>query len=421
MKMKTSAIRITVIALIASLALFAVASAGVISTIQSSTINKLSTTQVRGQILWEYSQDSVVTPGEEVLDQVWIENTGDTVMLARVKVDKVWGEGRDAKGRVVPDNSLDPDTIILDINTGDWLLDGDYLYYTDTIEVGNYSTNIFDSFIVDAGVNFDDYADKDADITIDLECVQATHDGVSYWGKTLAFLGIADPTYAEIKNSAQVRLVSMDTGFLFDAPAGDLFNSFKDLHAGESVSGTVAVKNELSIDAEITLQVNSSNKNSAIVKDFFTNYVNIIITDNAGNVLYNGPLMETDPPVVGNTLSAPLSLGLFSSDQVKNLNVNISIDSSADNDYTKLLGETEWVFAAKTETADPVDPPEPVEPTPVEPEKPAPPAPQVSSIMPKTGDTMNLVMFFIMGALAGTLIIVFAKRLRKDSKNNTTL
>lgn len=80
---------------------------------QGDTINKITIASVKGCIEEEYEQNQVVFPNGTVEKVVKVKNTGTADAMIRVKVEKVWGDGRDENGKLIINPELDTDNIMI--------------------------------------------------------------------------------------------------------------------------------------------------------------------------------------------------------------------------------------------------------------------------------------------------------------------
>ena len=88
--------------------------------VQDDTINKITMGSVRGQIVEEFAQDTVVYPDADVTKIVQVKNTGTIDAIPRVKIEKVWGDSRDENGNLLVNPALSTENIEITYNTEDW-------------------------------------------------------------------------------------------------------------------------------------------------------------------------------------------------------------------------------------------------------------------------------------------------------------
>ena len=330
----------------------------------------------------------------------------------RIKVEKAWGAERDGDGNLTVDSSFSTDNILIDYNTEYWQYDEEdgYFYYKGVLKPGETTAEpLFQEFTIDALATGPEYAGMTADIWVKMECVQAAFGGPSIWDKSLADLGI---TYTEPEKEQMVTKVEFQNpanGFVFTPTdeAGytvsvqDLFYNFKNLLPGETVSQTITVTNRYSQETEIFLRAEDigqslSPEQAELVDKLLREYASIVVTDDTGRVLYDGPIWGNLDGAGSNpgTMKNDISLGKFAVGQTKNLNVQLQIDPEMGNEYQELWGLVRWVWSAQGDeiTETPADP-------------------------PKTGDTSNIALFgSIAGVSAASLIIMLILGRKKRKK-----
>lgn len=324
---------------------------------QSETINTITMKSVKGQIVEEYEQNQVVYPNSEVNKIVQVKNTGNTDALSRVKIEKVWGERRDENGKLLINPDLSTDNIEITYNTDEWFYqeeDG-YFYYKDVLRPGDITVSLFDSFKINGEKTNGDYKNKQADIIVTMEMVQAENNGPSYWNTSFEELGVTYVPTEQINMITEVSFNSPDDGFSFDVNNGDLFSNFKNLIPGESRSQIIEISNiwdnsvEIFLWADFVLQEQATEETRDLINKLIYEYTKIIITDEDGNLIYDGTVwgnlnIDSDNT---NSMKYPYSLGVFSGHQKKRLNVSLYLDPQMDNECKELLGLIKWVFSAQ--------------------------------------------------------------------------
>ncbi len=333
--------------------------------VRSDTLNKLTTSAVAGQVMEEYEQDRTVYPGAWVNKRVQVKNTGNADVMVRVHIDKVWGSRRDKNGRVVPDPSLNTDNIKISFHTEKWLLrDDGYYYYMAVLAPGETTPCLFDGFTVDGKMTTGKYKNKNADIIVRMEMVQAEYHGLSYWGTSFAELGISYKGTEHIPIMTTVEFNNPTDGFTFTANGGDLFSEFKDLVRGDCRSQFISVANnwdrktEIFLSAEYTEQSFATEDSYKSIIDLLHKYATINITDQYGTLIYSGPVYgNTDIDSKGtDSMKYPISLGSFLPGEVKYLNVSLYIDTNMGDSCDDLLALVKWVFTAQNISTDSYDP-----------------------------------------------------------------
>ncbi len=323
---------------------------------QGDTINAVTAASVAGQIVEEYEQGQTLYPGVETDKIVQVENTGTADAAVRVKIEKAWGDSRGDDGVLIINPGLSTDNIQISCNLQDWYYnDSDgYFYYKGTLSPGEITPPLLESFAID-GNSGGEYKNKHADILVKMEMVQAAGHGLLYWGMSFAELGV---TYVETVQTpvvTTVRFKSPETGFAFEVNGGDLFANFKDLVPGQSRSQQVTVTNawnratEIFLWAEITDQTQATDETRALIDKLLKEYATVVITDDAGDVVYYGPVWGNPglDSQGADSMKYPHSLGAFAAGQTKNLHISLQLDYRMDNEYQELMGLIKWVFSAE--------------------------------------------------------------------------
>ena len=243
--MKRSAVYSVLCAVFAGTFLFSAGMTYASWKVQDDTINKITVGSVRGQIMEEFEQDTVVYPDVDVNKIVQVKNTGTMDAIPRVKIEKVWGDSRDENGNLLIDPELSADNIEINFNTDKWTYnpkDG-YYYYNGVLAPGETTESLFDSFYINGDGYGHEYSNKFADIIVTMEIIQAAGDALSYWGMTYEDLGIIYKQTQQEETVTSVAFHDPKEGFTFDVNGGDLFADFKSLVPGESRSQTVEITN----------------------------------------------------------------------------------------------------------------------------------------------------------------------------------
>lgn len=323
------------------------------------SVHEISLENIRAQIVEEYETASDVHPGGTVDKVVNVKNTGNSDCVVRVKAEESWGEIREEDGKLIADASYATDNIIIGYNTTYWVYDASdgYFYYKGVLAPGETTLEpLFDEFSITKETG-NEYQGLHADILVKMECIQAAADGISVWGKSFKDLGI-DYAPAQPGETAYVTFVGGDEEFVFDPDTTDLFGNFKHLMPGETRSQAIVVTNEFEIatGVEIFLRAEDINQSFsddpetlALINKLLQEYATIVITDDSGTVLYSGPVWG-EPYREGaapGTMKNDISLGMFATGESKSLNIQLQLDSAADNEYQSLLGLIKWVWTAQ--------------------------------------------------------------------------
>lgn len=370
---------------------------------QGETVNSVSMASVKGQIIEEFEQDQVVYPNGTVDKVVQVKNTGTVDALPRVKVETAWGDGRDENGRLIVNPELSTENIEITYNTEQWIYraeDG-WFYYSRVLKPGETTEPLLESFRVSEETG-GAYRNKQADIVVSMEMVQAAGGGPAYWNTSFEELGIVYAQSGQTELVTTVDFRSPEQGFSFDVNGGDLFANFKNLVPGESRSQAVEVTNrwndetELFLWAKLTDQPQATEETKELIDRLLREYAKIVVTDEAGTVLYDGAVWG-DPELDSHgtdSMKYPRSLGSFAAGQTKKLCVSLYLDPQTDNEYRELLGYITWVFSAEGDDSGGTDYPEP----------------------PKTGDSFSVVVFAVLALLSLILFAAALLGLRRSKK-----
>ncbi|NMP37258.1 MAG: hypothetical protein GX051_03925 [Clostridiales bacterium] len=329
--------------------------------VRNDTVNKLTLGKVEGEIVERYVQGQTVNPGAEVEKIVNVKNTGNVDSLVRVRLSKAWGETRNTDGTLNVNDTLDPSSIHITCNDEKWYFnpnDG-YYYYLGVLAPDELTAEpLFEGFEVDSSIG-NDYSNMQADIKIDMECVQAGGNGVSAWGTSLEALGIEYNPSTPVLPDIEVDFKGPDEGFKFNAYEGDLFVNFKNLIPGDYRSEILRVDNsyekgaEIFLRAEITEQTHATPETLKYIDRLLKEYAIIKITALDGTLIYNGPvwgaLGEADN---SGTMKSNLSLGKFASGSYRSFTVELTLSPDMGNEYSELLGMVKWVFEAEGISSD---------------------------------------------------------------------
>ena len=325
--------------------------------VSSSTVNTITMGSVTGKIIEVYEQGQTVYPAATVDKDVKVQNIGNVDVFVRVNIEKNWGASRDSDGDLIVDPSLNTDNIIIQYDSKNWYYnDNDgYYYYLDALKPAEVTQSLFKSFYIDGKTTGGEYNNKEADIVVTMEMVQAGGNGLSHWNMTAEELGI---TYTQNDQTMMVTTVDFENpkkGFTFEVNDGDLFANFKDLIPGESRSQELTVTNNWSQDVEIFLHANyieqtqATDETRELIDNLLKKYARITVASEDGEQIYSGPIWgnPTAEDSSEPSMKEPYSLGDFASGQTKKMYVNLYLDENMDNEYKDLLGKIEWVFTAE--------------------------------------------------------------------------
>ena len=284
---------------------------------------------VTGQIVEEYDGAEEIYPGSTVEKVVNVQNTGTADSVIRVKVEKAWGAERDEDGNLLVDDTVSTDNILIDYNTEYWQYDqtDGYFYYKGVLKPGETTIEpLFKEFTIDKVTTGPEYAGLTADIWVRMECVQAAFGGPSIWDKSLTELGITYQPEEKPQLVTKVEFQNPTNGFVFTptdetsytVSVQDLFYNFKNLLPGETMSQTITVTNSYNQETEIFLRAEDieqslSPEQAELVDRLLREYATIVVTDDGGRVIYNGPIWGNLTGTGSNpdNMKNDISLGTF--------------------------------------------------------------------------------------------------------------
>ncbi len=403
------------------------------------SINKINTLTLKGEIVEEYTRQEGLYPGATVSKIVNIKNTGTSHSVIRVRVEKAWGQSkRDADGKLQVLPELNTDNIQIQYDDTMWYYDAseDFFYYKAILAPGELTgVPLFQSFTIDPESG-GAYADKEADIRIKLECVQAKNDGISFWKKSFVDLGITNTDILDGATEKPVQsvrqIVDADlydpNDFHFNTQGSDLFTNFKDLLPGETRTQKIVILNSLKnetafyLRAEDIEQSLATPENLDYVNNLLQKYAHIRITDEKDKVIYDGPIWGNVYSDKKNpdSMRYDYLLGVLKSGETKTLTVELSVDPGLGNEYQNLWGLIKWVWSADGGTfydwgdEEPFDPPDNDDDDPTNPDDSDDPRyPDI----PKTSDSANLKLWgCVMGASGAVLAVLLVTGKKSKSK-----
>lgn len=327
--------------------------------VMDESVQVVNTAGVKAQIVEEYERAFNVHPGSTIPKVVNVQNTGSSDAVVRVRVEKAWGETHGEDGKLIADAAWSTDNITIEYNTEYWYYDAadGYFYYKGVLKPGETTLKpLFKEFSIDKGTG-NEYMGLEADIIVKMECVQAAGNGISIWGKSFTDLGIDYIPEKPADIVTSVTFTGGDGEFVFDPENTDLFANFKNLLPGETLTQIIEVKNtfgtetgvEIFLRAEDIAQSLSTPETRILVEKLLREYATIIVTDEDGNVIYNGPIWGEPYSDAENpdSMRYDISLGIFAAGESKKLTVTLQLDPAMGNEYQELWGLIKWVWTAE--------------------------------------------------------------------------
>lgn len=295
------------------------------------TTNYISTADSYGSSIQEkYNPPETVLPGMYVDKIVNVKNVGDAPSVARVKLTKRFD-----------DISLDPEMIILDIDTEHWSKHGDWWYYESELQ-GGESTEypLLKGFTLskDAG---NSYQSQEGHIDVEVESLQYVGDILEdVWGIKYSEIGMIKPKDSYDKYKTKITFTGKEFKFK-GREADDLFSNFKGLVANSERTQVIQVKNTSKSTVKIHLESMFSDDTSQALKDLMFRYVKITIKDKkTGKQLYKGN-------IGGKKEKTNITLGKYDPGESKDIIVVAKVDADLDNMYQNLEGSVDWMFMAE--------------------------------------------------------------------------
>ena len=164
----------------------------------------------------------------------------------------------------------------------------------------------------------------------------------------------------------------------------DLFENFKDVMPGDTLTQQIEVKNDVKNDVKIKLYMRALGADAN--SEGFLNQMDLTVKAADGSELFAAPAGETAQ------LTDWVCLGTFYSGAKTTLDVTLNVPIEMGNDYANQIGTLDWEFAVEELPVEPTDP-----------------------VGPKTGDDTPVALYAAICAVcAGAVVFLFATRKNKE-------
>ncbi|MDO5540166.1 MAG: BsaA family SipW-dependent biofilm matrix protein [Eubacteriales bacterium] len=314
-----------------------------------NSLNILTMSSYKAEIVEKYRIPSHVNPAESVEKSVNVKNSGTVDILVRAGVKKVFGTRNGEE--FIEDKNLDGEMIEIKFASKYWQEGKDgWFYYKDILKAGEMTKEpLMDSYRLSEKAG-NEYKGKEGHIVVTMESVLADENGADIWGTEIKQLGIVWPDAPSGKETI-VKYCGKEEGFEIQGDGTDLFAMFKNLTPGCSRIQKIEILNsskeniEIFLHAEEIKQPGISDQQTELIRKLLQDHAMIELQEE-NDVLYSGAAGKKFREDGEN---GKISLGNFSPGQKKILTVKLTLSPEMDNRFQSLTAKVKWIFSARGE------------------------------------------------------------------------